>query len=75
MTKIHSFFNISAIRETAKLWRFKLDCSGGAKDNPQSKPFTFISIDKNDPNSITKTTGNKNDLPEIVAKIQEKRNK
>lgn len=26
-TKMHSFFNISALRETANLWRFKLDSS------------------------------------------------
>ena len=43
-TKMHGFFNISALRETANLWRFKLDTSNNS-DNP---PFTFVEIDQND---------------------------
>ena len=45
---MHNFFNISALRETANLWRFKLDCSNNNPDNPENVPFTFISVDKKD---------------------------
>ena len=38
---MQGFFNISAMRETANIWRFKLD----TKKNPESK-FTFVEIDQ-----------------------------
>lgn len=38
-TKMQGFFNISAMRETANIWRFKLDTN----KNPESK-FTFVEI-------------------------------
>jgi len=60
---MHSFFNISALRETANLWRFRLDAS----NNPENPGFTFITIDQKGPefNSIEY----KHELSEIVAKI------
>ena len=65
---MQGFFNIAAVRETANIWRFKLDAL-----NSTEAPFTFEEIDPNqsieqDMNSFYYT------VEEIVQRIQTLRN-
>ncbi len=66
---MQSFFNISALRETANLWRFKLDSSNNNPENPDDAPFIFITIDQKDQEK--KTIELKYELNEIVERIQQ----
>ena len=61
---MNSFFNISALRETANFWRFKL---GKAVD----EPFSFNEIDITNPQE--KMNLIKHEVAEIVQTIQSKR--